>query len=432
MAVTRAGIGTAGPERGMVRRAGSSPHIRPAGPGAYWARVQAQVVGHTLVTDAVLALLVAIVSTPWLATTNHYVASWLLEAGLLVPLVWRRRYPVAVFATVCTVALVQWVLGIELVADVSMLVALSTVATFRPRKVTLAAAAVVEAGAVLASLRWTFTGSWPRSLVFLSGLVAAGLLLGTNLRSRRELVSTLVQRADRLERERDQEARLAAANERARIAREMHDMIGHSLAVMTTLADGAAAKVATDPTRARSAISTVADLGRQALGDTRRLLGVLGDEQEKGQLEPQPGLTQLPALAQRARQTGLDVVLDLDGGLDNLPEALQLTVFRIVQEAITNTLRHAIAPTSVLIKISQEGPHLDITVADDGRPQADNGHGAVKAVPRPVGTPLDRARGGGQGLIGMRERAAVFSGWVSAGPEVTGWVVRARLRTAVA
>jgi signal transduction histidine kinase len=226
-----------------------------------------------------------------------------------------------------------------------------------------------------------------------------------------------VQRAERLERERDQEARLAAATERARIAREMHDVIGHSLAVMTTLADGAVAKLGTDPARARSAISTVADLGRQALSDTRRLLGVLRDDADQAALEPQPGLSQLPALADRARATGLVVAMQQDGDLGHLPEATQLTVYRIVQEALTNTLRHAVDPTHVAITVSHHGPSLDIVVADDGRP--------TPRAARPAAGP-----GEGQGLIGMRERAAVYSGWVHAGPgEAGGWVVRARLTT---
>ena len=297
---------------------------------------------HTLATDAVLALLVAVISTPWRITADSGVRTSLLESALLIPLVWRRRYPCGVFAVVSFVALIQWFVGIQLVADLSLLVALSTVATYRPRRFGLAAAGLLEIGALMASLRWSLAGSALRSLVFLSGLVAAGLLLGTNLRARRSLVASLTQRADRLERERDQQAVIAAAAERTRIAREMHDVIGHSLAVMVSLADGAAAKLKNDPQRAATAIRTVSDLGRQALGETRRVVGVLRAGETTDGLAPQPDLARLNELVAQVRSTGLDAMLHCVGDPAVLSPGIQLAVFRIAQEAITNTLKHAI------------------------------------------------------------------------------------------
>jgi signal transduction histidine kinase len=398
---------------------------------------------HALIADVVFALLVTVVSTPWLVTTESGPASWLLQAGLLVPLVWRRRYPVGVFAVVCTVALVQWFLGIELVADLSLLVALSTVATYRPRQVSLIAAGILAIGAAMASARWALAGSWLRSLVFLSGLIAAGLLLGISLRARRELVASLTERADRLERERDQQALISAAAERARIAREMHDVIGHQLAVIVNLAEGAGAKLASDPARAAAAITSVAEVGRQALGEARGLLGVLRADGTSDGLAPQPGLARLADLVAQIRATGLTATLDCTGNLAELPPDIELAVYRIAQEAITNTLKHATAAQTVAIRVTASAAGVDIDVTDDGRPAPDpagspgprpagsgrmTGSGRPAPIGAPGGGPGD-GHGGGHGLTGMRERAKAYGGSVTVGPERAGWAVRAHLPT---
>jgi signal transduction histidine kinase len=382
-------------------------------------RVRRLILTHALVTDAVLALLVAVVSTPWLITTQPGPGSWVLQAGLLVPLVWRRRYPCGVFAVICAVALVQLVAGVELVADLSLLVALSTVATYRSRQVALCATAILEVGAVLASVRWGLAGSWLRSLVFLSGLNAAGLLLGVSLRARRALVASLTERADRLERERDQQALISAAAERTRIAREMHDVIGHRLAVIVSLADGAAAKLTSDPPRAAAALDSLAEVGRQALGEARGLLGVLradvtgpdvrGAGTAGDGLAPQPDLARLADLVAQTRATGLTATVDCQGDPAGLPAGLELAVYRIAQEAITNTLKHAITPETVAISVIIGDTGIDIAVTDDGQSAGPPGHD-------------------GHGLAGMRERAQAYGGWVKAGPERDGWAVRAHLR----
>jgi signal transduction histidine kinase len=389
------------------------------------------VLTHTLVTDTVFALGVAVISTPWLVTTNQSLHAWLLQAGLLVPLIWRRRYPSGVFAVVAGVALVQWWVGSQLVADLSLLVALSTLATYRPRRFGLAAAGLLEVGALMASLRWSLAGSWLRSLLFLSGLVAAALLLGTNLRARRELVASLTQRADRLERERDQQALIAAGAERTRIAREMHDVIGHSLAVMVSLADGASAKLTTDPARAAMAIANISDLGRQSLSETRRLLGVLRADEKQDGLEPQPDLDRLTELVAQVRATGLQATLIEEGDPSGLSSGIELSVYRIVQEAITNTLKHAMNPTTVTIHVTIGSGGVRVDVTDDGRGEEVSPTGGP-------GSRLDRLRRlssenpgdeGGHGLVGMRERVAVYGGWVTAGPDGHGWAVSAHLPT---
>jgi signal transduction histidine kinase len=397
-------------------RAGSSASSGAAGGGgsltAAYHRARQLALTHVLFTDALLALLAAVVCTPWLLTTRPGADAWALQAALLVPLAWRRRYPRAVFAVVCVVALAQLLAGIRLVADLSLLVALSTVATYRPRRTALAAAGILEVGAILASVRWSLTGSWLSSLIFLSGMIAAALLLGVSVRARSALVASLTERAVRLERERDQQSQIAAAAERTRIAREMHDVIGHQLAVIVSLADGAAAKLASDPARAAAAIASVSDVGRQALGETRGLLGVLRADGTGDGLAPLPGLAALGDLAAQTGATGLAATLDCAGDPATLGPDIQLAVYRIAQEAITNTLRHAVAPENVAIRVTIGPGSVELEVTDDGRP----------ASRQP-----DTWPGGGQGLAGMRERARACGGSVIAGPDDRGWVVRAIL-----
>ena len=241
-----------------------------------WRRLSGAARAHPVLTDGALAVALVALSTPRLIFEGNPGATRLvLHAALLLPLVWRRRYPVGVFVTLSLVAFVQFLVGDRLLTDISLLVALCTVSVHRPRRTALAAAAVLEIGVVMATLRWTLTADWIHSLVFLSAMVAAALLLGINVRTRRAHLATLIERAERLEHERDQQTRMAAVAERTRIAREMHDVLAHSLAVMVSLADGAAAKLTSEPDRAANAIAHVSDLGRQSLRDTRRLLGVL-------------------------------------------------------------------------------------------------------------------------------------------------------------
>jgi signal transduction histidine kinase len=273
--------------------------------------------------------------------------------------------------------------------------------------------------------------------VFLSGMVAAALLLGISVAARSTVVATLTERAVRLERERDQQAQIAAAAERTRIAREMHDVIGHQLAVIVSLADGAAAKLASDPPRAAAAIASVADVGRQALGETRGLLGVLRADGTGDGLAPQPGLAGLGDLAAQTRATGLSATLDCQGDPSGLSAEIQLAVYRIAQEAITNTLRHATGARAVAIRVDIGPDTVELEVTDDGQPAAAAAPGRVpdaSAGPAAGRAPVPAAglapAAGGQGLAGMRERARACGGSVIAGPGPDGWAVRAILPTA--
>lgn len=387
---------------------------RPPGLVDYWPRVVAYDRVHPELADSLAAAALAAATAPWLVThTSGHAGIWALDAGLLLPLAWRRRRPVAVFTVVATVAFVQWVVNEPLAADASLLLAVLAVGDERPLRTGAAAWAVLEVGVVLASVSWGFGGSWFRSLVALSGLATVAFLLGAALRSRRARLAELTERAARLEVERDQQVQLAAAAERTRIAREMHDVIAHSLAVIVAMADGASAKLAREPERAGAAIQAVADVGREALGETRRLLGVLRDQQRTPGLAPQPGLGQLDELVGQLRATGLDAGLELAGRRFEVPPSAELTVYRIVQEAATNTLKHAPGARSLRIRVSFERPRLRVEVLDDGPSRA-----VTTAAPP----------SGGHGIPGMRERVALYSGHVDAGPAAGGgWAVRATL-----
>ena len=222
------------------------------------------------------------------------------------------------------------------------------------------------------------------------------------------LLEQLRDRAARLERERDQQGELAAAAERARIAREMHDIVAHHLTVMVALADGAAAQVSRTPSQAVKAMRSVSATGRQALSETRRLLGVLPSTGPA--LEPLPDLTSLSGLISRVRAAGLPVSYESSGEPSGLSSAMELTLFRVVQEALTNTLKHA-GPARATVRIAYSPDEVRLSIDDDGR-----------------GGPPS---GAGRGLAGMRERVAAFDGSVVCGPRAPhGWSVSATLRPA--
>jgi len=239
------------------------------------------------------------------------------------------------------------------------------------------------------------------------------VLIGINIGNRRRYVVALLDRAGQLARERDQQAQIAANAERARIAREMHDIVSHGLTVMVTLAEGSAASVDRDPARSAEAMRHVAETGRQALGDMRRMLGVLDDglpASSAGALEPQPGVAELGGLIEGFRSAGLAVRYTAEGTPPRNP-AEQITVYRLVQESLTNVLRHSGALTSVDVTVDYRPDRVQIDVSNSG---------AVVDAPEP-GT-------GGHGLLGMRERVALYGGTVESGPQAGGgWSVRATL-----
>jgi signal transduction histidine kinase len=319
------------------------------------------------------------------------------------------------FGFLCVIAAVQFLAEVRFVADAALLIGLYTVAAHESRRRAVTAAAVLEVGVVLASVRFAPTGSGViASIVFLSGLVAAALFSGVTLQTRRDLLASLLDRAQQLERERDQQIRLAATAERTRIAREMHDVIAHSLSVIITLADGAALSNSTAPAEATEAMLQVAATGRTSMAEMRRLLGVLRESGTTPDLGPQPGLDRLDALIAEMRAAGLPARLSVTGASRPVPPTTASVVYRIVQESLTNALKHADHPTHVWVTIHWHAEHVSLTISDDGGP----GSAAT-----PQGLPST-----GHGVTGMRERAALFGAALTAGPRAPrGWQVRTTL-----
>ena len=386
---------------------------RPFAGPPWLARLRILVAEHPQTADfgfaVALMLLVGVRSGP----VEHVVPVGRIFVALLcLPLVWRRRFPRTAFGFQCVVALAQWSAGFVQVADVALLVGLYTVAAHCARQWAIAAAGVLELGVAMSVIRWgTADFKVVPSAVYLSGLVTAAFVLGVNLRTRRAYLASLEDRALRAELERDQQSRIAAAGERARIAREMHDIVAHNLSVMIALANGAAYAIRTGSAQAESVARQVSDTGRQALAEMQRLLGVLRDETDTTTRAPQPGIDQLDDLIAQVRATGLAASLTVSGRPFALPTTAQLAVYRVVQEALTNVLKHADAPHRAQVNLRYEESELRVDVIDDGAPAV-----------------LDPNRPSGHGLAGMRERAALFGGEVAAGPVAGGgWRVALRM-----
>lgn len=347
----------------------------------------------------------------------------LVQAGLVVPLVWRRRAPLLVFGCIAATAFGQWLADLRMPADVALLVSLYAVAAYCDRRRMLAAFAVMEVGIVLATVSWSLHDRGAATFISLSAMATAAAVVGVNIRSRRHHMAFLEDRAVRLERERDQQAQLAVAGERARIAREMHDIVTHNLSVMVALADGAVFAQQRTPERANDAMRQVSATGRQAITDMRRFLGVLRADEPDALRHPMPGVAQLESLVDQVRAAGLPTVLTVTGEPGAAPAAAQLTVYRLVQEALTNTLKHAPAGTRAEVRIGCAPDVLTVTVTDDGAGPAPGSAGSsASAGPDPEG------RSPGHGIPGMRERASAYGGSLTAGPlPGGGWRVAAVL-----
>lgn len=349
--------------------------------------------------------------TPWHVVTI---------AGTAIALLFRRRAPVTVLVVVTLLTtVVTFAAETNLVLAVP--IALYAVAAFRSPTIGWIAGAAAFAVTTVSLFAWLPELSQrlgtptafdvPVVLLTIAMADAVGVLLGANTWQRAERVRALTERAEQLARERDSQAQIATLAERSRIAREMHDIVAHSLSVMITLADGASASLERDPATARLALDRLADTGRHALTDMRQLLSVLGESTDAAQArEPAPGHTDLADLVARFRSAGLPVRFSVRGVPAANP-ALELAVYRIAQEALTNALRYAHDPTHVTVAIDYGPDATTVTVTDDGDP-----------APDAAGI------GAGRGIIGMGERAAVFGGTVEAGPlPAGGWRVRAVL-----
>ncbi|MFD8596022.1 sensor histidine kinase [Kitasatospora sp. NPDC059646] len=341
-----------------------------------------------------------------------------LTAALVVPLAWRARAPRAVFAVVAAAACAQWLVGIQLPADAALLAAVHGVAAYAGRRAAFVAVAVAGAGALAASVRWATGGAFLAPFAALAAAVVAAAALGTNARTARAHLAAVRERAADLEAHRDRQARLAVAEERARIARDLHDIVTHNLSVVVALTDAALHAQDRAPAAAATAMRGAAETGRQALADMRRSLGILHADDPDALRHPLPGVAGLDALARRMRAAGLPTRLDVRGPCARLPQAVQLTVYRLVQEALTNTLRHAPAGARAEVRVRCTARTVTVDVTDEATART----GPAEAVPA----------GGGRGLAGMRRRAEAHGGVLVAGPlPGGGWRVRACLRVGV-
>jgi signal transduction histidine kinase len=327
---------------------------------------------------------------------------------LAAPLVLRRRWPAWAAALIAAVCLAQWLANVRATGDVAFLVALYSLGAYERRRWILASAVVVaEVGVVMAVTRWGPPSNRLLPGLLSTGTVTAAWVAGIYVRMRRAYLVSALQRAETAERERDSRAQVAVAAERARMAREMHDVIAHSLSVMITLNDAAAAVESS--AQARDTITQASEVGRQALAEMHRMLGVLRNG-EPDELAPSPGVDQLADLASMVRSAGLSVELAITGDLGTMPPTAQLALYRIVQESLTNVLKHGRNVRHVLVRVTRQGPSVELQVDDDGQP---------------AGQVTGRT---GHGVSGMAERAGLFGGYVDAGPrDGAGWRVTARL-----
>jgi signal transduction histidine kinase len=237
-------------------------------------------------------------------------------------------------------------------------------------------------------------------------------LFGFGLGRKLEHAREAEERAARIQREREAEARDAVAEERARIARELHDVVGHSVSVMTVQASGVRRLLRPDQEREREALLVVEQAGREALAEMRRLVGVLRRPEEAPALAPQPSLQHLDRLVEQAREAGLPVDVQIEGDPTELAAGVDLTAYRLVQEGLTNAMKHAQATKAEVI-VRYAGDAVELVVSDNGRGFSDG-----------------KAESGGHGLVGMRERVAVYGGDLQAGPRPEGgYTLHARLPT---
>lgn len=371
------------------------------------------------VFDGLVAVALTVLAVPQIVHDASSIAFGIAGTVLLTaPLALRRVAPRAVFAITWVIATASAAAGLRLFADVAVLVALYTVATLRPRREVVAALALAEVTVLVAANKFADGPRWA-GVVWLSGLVAAAGALGLYRATRRSYLAALEERANRLERERNHQVALAGASERARIAREMHDIVAHHLTVMVAVSDGAAAAVALAPDRAEQAMRAVASTGRLALTETRQLLGVLRDEppgEQAGSRAPVPDLAGLDELVDRVRAAGLPVGLSVRGRPGPLPHGVQLAVYRLVQEALTNSLKHAGPGAAATVLLRYRDTEVDVEIDDDG--------GGTGPGPRETVAV-------GRGITGMRERVQAVGGTLDTGPRTPGgWRVHAHLGAA--
>lgn len=341
------------------------------------------------------------------------VVNTLLFLAMSLPFVWRRRAPVAVLFVVVTSVVIQGQFfdtseQAPLQNFLALLLAFYTVAAHAVPRRAVYGGAIAGVVFVAVDLRALLAGANPGEIIPAWLFLGAAWLTGWTLHRRRLQTVRLEDRAAQLEIEREEKARAAVAEERARISRELHDVIAHSVSVIVVQAQAAQRLLDGEQREARQALGSIETTGRQALTEMRRLLGILRRTDGELALAPQPGLHDLDALIVQMRESGLPAELRVEGESRPLPPGVDLSAYRIVQEALTNTLKHA-GPARARVEIHYGDDELDLEITDDG-----------------PGT--GRGGGAGQGLVGMRERVALYGGVLESGKrDGGGYLVRARL-----
>ncbi|MFD3327087.1 sensor histidine kinase [Streptomyces sp. NPDC058701] len=351
------------------------------------------------------------------ASTGHRLAAVPVTLAMTAVVALRRKWTQAMFWLALGAGLYQLGLGIEAqFTDVAMLVILYTVAAGDlPRWVSRTALGVGLLASPLYFLRFGVDKglSDPESVLFALFVIvpfALAWVAGDSLRTRRAYYAQLIERNERLENQREAQAKVAVAAERARIARELHDVVAHNVSVMVVQADGAAYVMDVAPEQAKEALQTISGTGRQALAEMRRLLGVLrtGEPEESEDYVPQPDVEQIEVLVEQVRAAGLAVDFEVEGAPRKLPSGVELTAYRIVQEALTNTRKHGGPEARASVRLVYFDDGLGLLVEDDGR-------GAAHELYEDGG-----ADGAGHGLIGMRERIGMVGGTLDTGPRPGG------------
>jgi signal transduction histidine kinase len=385
---------------------------------------------HQRVTDAVIAVVFAVFALLMLRVNWQFAqpVRWWIAVGLVLlltaPLAWRRRYPLAVLLVMAVVGLFTnhyhiadggWALN-------ALWLALYGAGAYgrepwRDRVRVVAVAAMM--GSICYELSTVDLAEFGDNRFLVGFLTVASNILvvvwvwwfGDVMRARAEREALLAERTVQLEHEREEKARRAVIDERVRIARELHDVVAHHVSLMGVQAAAARRVLGRQPDKAEEALTAIEGASRQAVAEMHRLLGVLRHEGERESFAPQPSLSQLPSLVGQIRDAGLPVELSVEGEERPVPPSVDLSAYRIVQEALTNTLKHA-GPAKAAVRVRYGETALDIEVMDDGRGPAVNGNGAS----------------GGNGLVGMRERVGMLGGELQAGyyPGV-GFSVRAHL-----
>ncbi|MCW2758525.1 MAG: hypothetical protein JWO46_2271 [Nocardioidaceae bacterium] len=370
-----------------------------------WSRWQGVAFDVSIVGALLLVVLVALIITGFGGSEPLVAAAF--GVVQVLPLLVRRVQPVATLALVTVFSLLQlpftsapgW-------GQLAVPITVYSVATYGSRRAGRVALLLGLVGAVLGPMDWALGAGGFEALVA-GGLLCALLVVtswavGMLGRTRQAYVEQLIDRGIRLEREAAQRAELAASDERARIAREMHDVVAHGLSVMVVQADGARYQLDRDPERVGRALETIAGTGRESLHEMRRMLGLLRADAEENGTRPQPGLADLPYLLDQDPGPGITVEADVADDLPQVGQGVGLAAYRIVQEALTNVRKHAGPGTHVTVSVHADHGRLAIAVDDDGR-------GAS--------APSD---GAGHGITGMRERVIVHGGRLDAGPRPGG------------